>query len=919
MTGKIFFRSDMEEQPVILDDRTYRESFMKETIDYALDRFEKISRGNCEANNRDISNEIAPNNVIAFVGDRGTGKTSCMLSTINIIRQREKQTLRNDPDAVRNHFMDMLDPSFFDNEHSILDILIGKMYAEFRNDTANIDNFDQQEMRALVESFSKVKKCLKFIGERMNHDDDSLDELNHLAAGVTLKREYHNLVKLFCRWFKAKYLVISIDDIDLNTVQAFSMMELIRKYITQSNTIVLFAVKVPQLTNAVKLQLTQQYGSIVGTGNHMSTAEIALMADRYVEKFLPINCRVYMPDADAILSQPLMIVEPDGRENALGIAGDAVPALIFAKTRYLFYNTEGNYSRIIPRRLRQLRQFVMMLYSLPDYDSSTSMYDDSGSGRLNRYNKTTFKNYFLNAVTETLPASHREAAEAIFSHRDFTSLNKAVVDYFKKLSGDKAFEDTSAREDLEHSTPSELSRILNAKNMSYNISLGDVLLYLNHIDDNNADSAMSQLIFFIKSYYSILLYELYDLRCDDIAAGIQRQAPEKPLLQNQLLVGIDNLHRLVGGSYITLTDNVFLAPNNNNDRRERRLIDGDLIKKTIDHIKETCNLCVRTGLFDRIRNNDLPDDDRTLRNNLRQMVRNLRTIEFFMLGTQRYESFRSEDYRLLPDVYYNRQLFNIKNLVFDVTAPLFNILDIKAAYDRFDKDIFTICKHFSFGEYKSLYTMMTETSPDDYLHFLSSVTIRNVEILEDMCAFIKRHRNGRNRTRVGRPLTDIYATFYQTVAEYVALTYSKETYGDRYTSGNFHHIQLKPFCVLHEFLKAQPEGTFADSGVNMELFDAIANSAITQSADQNVLRSRRRYLRDQILAAITDNVPDAIDNEDFRKMFVKTFIKENGTYNTGDITAKLARMTGRLDIYFDACLDSNAAQAYRNKLTDLSD
>jgi putative ribosome biogenesis GTPase RsgA len=47
------------------------------------------------------------NNVIAFMGDRGTGKTSCMMSVLNMLDQHlnEKHTTTTS--------VEMVDPSFF--------------------------------------------------------------------------------------------------------------------------------------------------------------------------------------------------------------------------------------------------------------------------------------------------------------------------------------------------------------------------------------------------------------------------------------------------------------------------------------------------------------------------------------------------------------------------------------------------------------------------------------------------------------------------------------------------------------------------------------------------------------------------------------------------------------------------------------
>ncbi len=897
MTGKIFFNTDIGEQPLVMTEAEYNDSFMKETVDYAIERFNKIDRHKpkTSASSIDAEGEISQNNVIAFVGDRGTGKTSCMLSVVNILQERERRS------ESKNYFMEMLDPSFFDEEHTILDILIGQLYAAFYSYSQHADQKRNNLIRDLVDDFKEVKDCLKFLGKSIDHDNDSLEELRGLAVGVQLKKAFRNLVEKLCQLFDTKRLVIPIDDIDLNTQQAFKMMELIRKYIMQDNTILLFAVKIPQLTNAVKLELSRQYAPILGREKHMTDADVAVMADRYVEKLIPIEGRVFMPDGDAILSRPLVVDRP---ENEYPVAGEAVPWLIFAKTRYLFYNTEGTYSRIIPRRLRELRQLVMLLYNLPDYDSDVSMYSDTEAGRQNNYNKSTFKNYFFNAIADALPATHRNIAEAIYNHRDYATFNKNIIELLNKFTHKVV--PSSAKEEIESDRQTELSLIVAPENQPYNISTGDVMLYLDNLSKYSEDAEMQTLIFFVKSLYSIRLYELYDLRADVLEEGNPAQELAKPRLQNQLLTGIDDYSRLVGGSYITLTSGTFLPYEGSNMKipRERKKIDGEKIREKIREV-----LAVWSKIEDRVttsRKEGTELDADTIAS-LEEMVKTLRTIEFFMLCTQRY--IPSESYRQAADVFYTRSLENVGNLLLDITAPLFTLQDIRRSYNRFDKRIFEVCTKLGVAPYRSLYSELMSTEDGSLQSFLSNVTIRNVEILEDLYDFVRRHRDGRNRDRQGRSLCDIYATFYQTLAEYRALTYPKTSDIARQT--DYHTISLTPIGVFFSFLRPLPG---AEPGVDMALFAEIAESA---DVEHGKIQLRSSYTRKYFRELIESNYPEVLKNADVEKRFNNVFMSETKKYGTAVIIEKLARISTQFDIVFTDIFEEGAASDYLQAVTNI--
>ena len=75
---------------------------------------------------------------VAFCGDRGEGKTSCMITTLGIIEQLKKQVEEKsnadlyvdkigckDLANTKCSVLEVTDPSFFDDSHNILQITIG--------------------------------------------------------------------------------------------------------------------------------------------------------------------------------------------------------------------------------------------------------------------------------------------------------------------------------------------------------------------------------------------------------------------------------------------------------------------------------------------------------------------------------------------------------------------------------------------------------------------------------------------------------------------------------------------------------------------------------------------------------------------------------------------------------------------------
>ena len=127
-----------------------------------------------------------PNNVIAFCGERGSGKSSAMLSFINALRQVGKNDDEFDfSNPVRNNNWDskvIIDPSAFDGVHNIVDIVLAHIFQSF-NDAYQEDNqsFDKYDRERLYKLMAKVYKNLSIIKNKEKMVDDEYDEAGNIA------------------------------------------------------------------------------------------------------------------------------------------------------------------------------------------------------------------------------------------------------------------------------------------------------------------------------------------------------------------------------------------------------------------------------------------------------------------------------------------------------------------------------------------------------------------------------------------------------------------------------------------------------------------------------------------------------------------------------------------------------------------
>lgn len=107
------------------------------------------------------------NNIFAFDGNRGTGKTSCMLSVANILLDKNHRKVTNGLKFISDkafHTISMIDPSFFDQNHNILALFIARLYSSFvewEKDPQNARVIDNSVRPKLITKFVEVQQQLK--------------------------------------------------------------------------------------------------------------------------------------------------------------------------------------------------------------------------------------------------------------------------------------------------------------------------------------------------------------------------------------------------------------------------------------------------------------------------------------------------------------------------------------------------------------------------------------------------------------------------------------------------------------------------------------------------------------------------------------------------------------------------------------
>lgn len=823
-----------ETKPVVENLKRLKESIFSYHIDKSIHLIdEHLSVDPKEAN--DAQDYV--NNIIAFVGERGAGKTSCMCSVISILQELQNKKAYNTSfdnlktlPQKRIHALKLIDPSFFDAVHNILEIIIGEMYNRTSRDLSTSITVDKEnEARKLLKSFQAIKRDMLYVDKNTRFErDEELEELSLLAAGVDLRTGIQKLIADYLSYFNSDVLLISIDDIDLNVKLAYEMVEQIRKYLILPNVMILMAVKIDQLSMVIQENLSKQFDQALKHDTRILTGnDISEMAERYINKLIPIESRIYIPSPDVFFGNSLVIKD---RENVVFEADtvrDAIPSLIFTKCRYLFYNTRGTTSPIVPRNLRDLRLLLQMLIKMKDYSEVKPINMTEALG-----NKQQFKRYFFSTWLDSLEVDVRSVAIKLINETEPTLFNKKVIDLIRNMYADATskelkshkmyfdIDSAMAKDANEIKVEDNFRNILEPKNLAYNISIGDVFYVLDRLLRMETSASVHRLIFFIKALYSIKLYEWYDEMTDMNETTKKPLPTEKKTYTGDFLVNINDYMKLVGGNFFCLDGETVLPPKRINSfvEREIRLING---KTFFELLKQVLHIC---------RNS--PTHENEMIQLAEEDLTKMHVVEFFMLTISRYvwttdktlSESGSHRYRLGADAFYNRQIGEqMTNLKFDFLSPFFTLIDIEHSYGRFNEEIFGYAKRVE----NSLYNKIMGLFEFDRHRHLSSICIRNAEVLDELFSRIKSRRGSLRSSDDSK----IFGSIYNEIANFEIATHDYET-----KEGNqkeYYTIQFPDFSVLSNL--------FSDLGF-VALFESIYNR--NDQVDQSAIEMVTSYFND---------------------------------------------------------------------------
>ncbi|TZF99339.1 hypothetical protein FW781_05270 (plasmid) [Chryseobacterium panacisoli] len=249
------------------------------------------------------------NNIIAFVGERGKGKSSSMISFRDALVDHKNEIKhsiffkdKREIESKRFASVDIIDPSLFRGEESLFEIILAKMFYHFQTEIKKNDSqITDDERRVIIGQFQKVFENLQMINSDRKdlYKKESIEALSKLATSSNLRESFKELVFVYLEKFeKGKhFLIIAIDDFDLNVSSAYDMLEDIRQFLIQPNIILLVACKIEQLRQLILLNYFNEYEILLKyESTEISETDLINKTEKYLEKLIPLSRRLELPN-----------------------------------------------------------------------------------------------------------------------------------------------------------------------------------------------------------------------------------------------------------------------------------------------------------------------------------------------------------------------------------------------------------------------------------------------------------------------------------------------------------------------------------------------------------------------------------------------------------------------------------------------
>lgn len=268
----------------------------------------RINNATNHVTNNDL---IRRHDTISILGSRGSGKTSFLYSILEYLKN---DSVKNEGKEISNKndilVLDFIDPTLIEEKgHIFLTIisLINEKLDEVLSKECNPENESYRDRKNIYAKLRKLSRGLPSIDgigvnadEKWQDPDYIMDKgIKSVHAAKELEKNFHEYLKEALKILKKKCFILALDDIDIDFLRGWQVIETIRKYLTSPFIITLISGDLRLYSKAIRKQQWKNFGKalLINEGEKLERMPyynelVTEMEGQYLTKVMRPECRV---------------------------------------------------------------------------------------------------------------------------------------------------------------------------------------------------------------------------------------------------------------------------------------------------------------------------------------------------------------------------------------------------------------------------------------------------------------------------------------------------------------------------------------------------------------------------------------------------------------------------------------------------
>lgn len=429
--------------------------------------------------------------VIPFIGDRGTGKTSAMVSVLKALEETPNQFFEYCEVSIEETYFvcfDMIDVETMRCNENIISLILSHMLNYLKS--LEIDKqFGaggyENHSSMLRDIYREIDSLFRTIGQRHTKReqfsyDQGLVGLQKISDAQSAIPRFQGLVSAFTEAVKrfknlrgSCYLVLALDDVDLflgdgiQKDEQFILLEQIYDFMKAPNLIVMMTFNERVLRRNCQNHFWKFFSD--SQRKHeisAAAAEVDNLARQFMSKLFPKEQKIYMPNFEYLnsanqnnLRLEVMLTSDTGsiqpfRGGEVLTVKEFMLKMIAYKTG-LYFDIAGSKKHFLePRNLRELGTMLYMVLQWKDPKATERGTENEKTAEIQMQNRELFLNYLRNEfagdhlVSEEynrfqklseipLDRQNRLLIDEIRNYREYAAPNETDFGYLSKTKKER--------------------------------------------------------------------------------------------------------------------------------------------------------------------------------------------------------------------------------------------------------------------------------------------------------------------------------------------------------------------------------------------------------------------------------------------------------------------------------------------------